>query len=75
MPILTPTSALALWARAQTAEIGIAVKTNNPRAASNILYEARKEAGGFSNLAIVLPAEPKDEVWICHKETELGPDA
>ena len=70
--VLHPDQLLSLWERALAAEIGIAMKTNSPRAFQNELYKARQTHdadGRFAGLALVLP-NAKDEVWIVHKQRE-----
>ena len=71
MTKVTDEAGLALWQRALTSEIGLAIKTENRRSFQNAMYEIRKGHEEYQSLVIVLPGGKDDEVWICHKEVKL----
>jgi hypothetical protein len=63
---------IPLWERALEAEIGIAIRTNQPQLLRQELYAARKVADRpeFDEVIMFLPKD-KDEVFLCRKTVEI----
>jgi hypothetical protein len=63
---------IPLWERALEAEIGIAIRTNQPQLLRQELYAARKSASRpeFDEVIMFLPKD-KDEVFLCRKTVEI----
>lgn len=61
----------ALWNRASAAEIGIGIKTNEPKQLRNMLYILRTKVKDpeWEKLIIFMPAN--GEVWLVKKTAEL----
>lgn len=73
MPIPDETL-LAIWDQALAEEIGIAVDVEGNRDVfRNQLYEARKRAENpeHQKIIVFVPTEPRSEVWLVKKATEL----
>ena len=84
MPRLSPSVFLPLWDRAldPDIEIGIAIKFTGVERTNfviNYLYAAKNTSADPSKYEGLILFQPGgshiDEVWICKKEVELGPDA
>lgn len=73
---MTPETALALWRRALTEEIGIVltVEVQHKRAIEQVLYEARKSAAdpALDVLMIAKPGDAPEELWIVRKTTDMS---
>jgi hypothetical protein len=76
MPKLSPELIRPIWERAQEAEIGIAVETNDPTALRHTLLTARKEFPDSAAFDEIMTFCPKglEEVWLVRKSAEI-PDA
>lgn len=62
-----------LLLRADEAEVGIAVVTNNPQLLRNQLYAERKKLG-LTNLTFIQPPVDSDtRLWIIKKDAKHGP--
>lgn len=58
--------------RAEEAEIGVAIITNNPQLLRNQLYAARKRLG-LTNLTFLQPPTDSDtRLWIIKKDQKNG---
>lgn len=69
---MTPDLALALWARAAQAEIGIAIPTEDIRRLTIMLYKARQESRDLAlqGIRVCQPAGGK-EVWLVKETVEV----
>lgn len=67
-----PSIYIPLWERALEAELGIAIRTNQPQLLRQELYKAREAANNpaFAEVIMFLPKD-KDEVFLCRKSVEL----
>lgn len=67
-----PNIYIPLWERANEAEIGIYIETNDPKTLRAELYKARDVANRpeFDNIIVCMPPIP-DRVFMCHKSAEL----
>ena len=67
-----PSIYIPLWERALEAEIGIAIRTNQPQLLRQELYRAREAANRpeFADVIMFLPKD-KDEVFLCRKSVEI----
>lgn len=73
---MTLATALALWRRALTEEIGVIIalaEVGDKHRIENTLYEARKAAGdpSLDVLMIVRPGDKPEELWIIKKTTDM----
>lgn len=70
---LAPDLLQAIWERAISpeVEIGIAIKTNDPKGMRNSLYVHRKEFGNPKWDEIIIFMPNTNEVWLCKKATKL----
>jgi len=59
-----------LFERAQAAENGIYVKTNDPKALRQEILAARRELKVFDNVMTFLP-EGRQEVWLIMESVEM----
>lgn len=71
MPSLDPQIAIALWARACEAEIGIAVRSKKKSFLKSELYRIRQESGNPEFEKIIICDPKGDEIFMCKKTTEL----
>jgi hypothetical protein len=61
-----------LLLRADEAEVGISVITNNPQLLRNQLYAKRKELG-LTNLTFIQPpTDSESRLWIIKKDVKSG---
>lgn len=68
----SPSVYLPLFEQVLEREIGIAIRTNDPKALRDELYRARDQSGKpeFHEVIAFLPRD-KDEVFMCRKSVEL----
>ena len=69
---MTPDLLLQCWDRANEAECGIAIQTNDPKTLRTRLLNTAREAGhpAMADIITFLP-EGRDEVFMCRKTVEL----
>ena len=73
---MTPETALAIWRRARTEEIGVILEVDpkDKRVIENLLYEVRKSSGDstLEDLMIARPGDAPGELWIVRKSTDMS---
>jgi hypothetical protein len=70
MPKLNPQLLAAIWARAETEEIGISIETTDPVLLRHRLLEVRQSTGDHEDLMTFIP-EGQKAVFIVRKTVEL----
>lgn len=71
MALPSPEVILALWHRAMQAEIGISIKTNEPRLLMQELYRIRQKSNEPELEEVILCRPIDGNIWLVKKATEL----
>lgn len=63
----------SLLLRASECEVGLIVRTNDPRLLRNKLYAVKREFPSFASISIVQPPiNPESTLWLVNKEAKNG---